>query len=483
MRLTLVILLFFVCSITYPQSEHSRLLFDLQFDKIHSLDGAPAIRTEDRLPALYMSCYAYFLEALIAGDDKTWQEYRLHAGKAADEIKATDLKGPEKLHFLALLDLQSAVLAVGHEDGWKAIRNYYAAWKMVHSNLAQNPDYFPNLLTQGVLEIIAGSLPQEYTWLMKRTGIKGTIASGQAKLEKYFAGCKEEDHLEATLILALSYYQFNPDEERAYRLLHLFEKEYPGIRLYNYLHALAAMKAGHNDTAIIILNKMTEGAKGCNFPYACLLLVEAKLNRLDNDADKYLLYFIEQYKGTNYIRMAYHKLSWYYYLNNDLVRYEQMEDRVLTSGRDLTEADRQATTEAADTAIPNPVLLKARLLYDGGYYDKGLSLLAGTGHEVLLTSRDSLEYHYRLGRFYQKTGDSKSASNQYRQVINGGAGQPWYFIANSMLQMGMIAEGKGKYGEARHFYRSCLEAEKSQYRRSINQKAKAGLERVEALKR
>ena len=160
-----------------------------------------------------------------------------------------------------------------------------------------------------------------------------------------------------------------------------------------------------------------------------------------------------------------------------------MRGKVLTMGKNLTEADRQAFLEASDTAALNPLLLSARLLSDGGYYDKSIELLTGPARSSLRTARDSLEFFYRLGRLYQKKGDRANAIAQYRQVIKQGAGQQYYFIVNAMLQMGIIAEEEGRYHEAENYYHSCLVIEKVQYRRSIDQKAKAGLDRVKALMR
>jgi len=483
MRPALALLLLLSCTPACPQSDISRLLFDLRFDKIHQACSPSPPDHKDRLSELYLDNYIYFLKSLTAGDDRSYWDYRFNTDRHTEEMKALAETGPEYLHYLSLINIQSAILAIDHDNAWIATRHYYAAWRMVHYNLKQYPGYIPDLMPLGILEIIAGTIPQEYVWLMKRVGIKGTIASGQAKLAGYHARCAREDQLEATLIMALSFYQFSPQEAKAYEFLQPFSTQYSGIELYDYLLSLAAMKAGHNDVAIRILKQMVEESGSCNFPYICLLLGEAKLNRLDADANTYLMKFLEEYNGGNYVRMACHKLSWYYFLNNDLHRYEQMRGKVLTMGKNLTEADRQAFLEASDTAALNPLLLSARLLSDGGYYDKSIELLTGPARSSLRTARDSLEFFYRLGRLYQKKGDRANAIAQYRQVIKQGAGQQYYFIVNAMLQMGIIAEEEGRYHEAENYYHSCLVIEKVQYRRSIDQKAKAGLDRVKALMR
>ena len=66
-------------------------------------------------------------------------------------------------------------------------------------------------------------------------------------------------------------------------------------------------------------------------------------------------------------------------------------------GKALIDEDIQALKEAKVTAIPNEILLKSRLLYDGGYYTKAQNLLILHSKTFTHDINDG-EYYYRLGR-------------------------------------------------------------------------------------
>ena len=50
---------------------------------------------------------------------------------------------------------------------------------------------------------------------------------------------------------------------------------------------------------------------------------------------------------------------------------------MLSKGNDMTDADKQALQNAKKGTWPHPILLRARLLSDGGYQQQALAILAG----------------------------------------------------------------------------------------------------------
>ena len=131
--------------------------------------------------------------------------------------------------------------------------------------------------------------------------------------------------------------------------------------------------------------------------------------------------------------------------------------------------------------IPNLVLLKARLLFDGGYYDKALNeLLNSPTKSFLFTRKDLVEYSYRLGRIYHESGNPDKALSFYRLTIQRGKNDPWYFAAASALQMGLIYESRGDFSRADSAYNVCLECKPAEYKNSLSQKAKAGISRIKS---
>ena len=120
-------------------------------------------------------------------------------------------------------------------------------------------------------------------------------------------------------------------------------------------------------------------------------------------------------------------------------------------------------------------MLKSRLLFDGGYYDRAKDELDGYKTNE---SRNQLEYTYRLGRIYQGWGKTDEAIPYYKETIQRGEKQPYYYAANSSLQLGMIYEKQDDFELARTYYSKVLDMDFDEYQFSISNKAQAGLNRI-----
>ena len=96
----------------------------------------------------------------------------------------------------------------------------------------------------------------------------------------------------------------------------------------------------------------------------------------------------------------------------------------------------------------------------------------------MLGYRDKLEYTYRYGRLFHKTGDLEKAILNYQATINHGEKSHYYYAANSALMLGLLYEEKKDYNNARIYYTKCLAMRKHDYQNSLDQKAQAALERL-----
>jgi len=150
---------------------------------------------------------------------------------------------------------------------------------------------------------------------------------------------------------------------------------------------------------------------------------------------------------------------------------------VKANGSDDTEADRQAQNEA-EGSIPDVDLLKARLLFDGGYYERAIKILESKKPEDYRDFKEQLELIYRKARIYDELGQDQLAIPLYQKTITMGAEYPYYFAANSALCLGLLYEEKGEKEKAKYNFNQCIQMDDHEYRTSLNGKAKAGLERL-----
>jgi tetratricopeptide (TPR) repeat protein len=205
------------------------------------------------------------------------------------------------------------------------------------------------------------------------------------------------------------------------------------------------------------------------------MLGVAKLNRLDSDACYPILRFLGNFKGKNYIRSAYMHLAWYYLIQDDHKKYVLYVERIKLRGNDQVDNDREALSFAQKNTKPDVTLLKARLLFDGGYYSRAVASL----DKYSPSDKDSkTEYIYRLGRIHHNWGKTDQAISYYKETIAEGINSPRYFAANSCLQLGLIYEKSGEYQLARTYYSKVLEMDFEEYQFSISNKAEAGLNRL-----
>jgi tetratricopeptide (TPR) repeat protein len=109
------------------------------------------------------------------------------------------------------------------------------------------------------------------------------------------------------------------------------------------------------------------------------------------------------------------------------------------------------------TITPHIGLLKARLLFDGGYYMAADSVINSIPESSMLTLPYRLEYHYRVGRIYQMLGREAPAIASLQMAAMAGAGQPYTFSTRAALQLALIFEEQGDSHQALEWYRKCLE--------------------------
>jgi hypothetical protein len=63
--------------------------------------------------------------------------------------------------------------------------------------------------------------------------------------------------------------------------------------------------------------------------------------------------------------------------------------------------------------------------------------------------------------------------------LEAGEKQPYYFAESAAIQLGIICENKGEYENAKAYYKRAINVEKHEFKNSLDQKAKAGLSRIE----
>jgi tetratricopeptide (TPR) repeat protein len=227
-----------------------------------------------------------------------------------------------------------------------------------------------------------------------------------------------------------------------------------------------------------VINNRNKSADYLQIPAWDFELAYANLNHLElPGAIAGFERFTKTFKGNFYLKDAYQKLSWAYYLQGNIAAAEAARKNVLSRGNTDSDADKKANKDAKTGVWSNPILLKARLLNDGGYHKEAYAMLEGKKSTDFKTAEEQLEFIYRVARVYDDLGYDAKAIDAYEDVIRVGIDRKEYFASRAALQIAYIYEKQGKKAEAIKFYERCIAMDDHEYKDSIDQRAKSGIAR------
>ncbi len=450
------------------------------------IEKEKTVHPKNNIP-YFLENYIYFLTVFIGEEEQDFEKYDDLKDNILDRLKDGDQNSPYYRYCLAQVNLQWSVARAKFKEYTTAALEINKAYRLLVDNQKEFPDFLPNLINLGLMHTLIGTVPENYNWVKKLVGVEGTIDQGVNEILKVLNASinqKEYHHYKAECLFYLSFIQINltANRQKALDNLKLIENDSIGINNPLAIYAISRIYSdnGLNDKAIDLLLSRPMGDEYFPFYYLDYLTGIAKLSRLDSDAYKYLFKFVINFKGLNYIKDSYQKIAWYYLVNDNPEKYLEFISKVLQYGNSIVDADIQAEREASNKIVPNVYLLKARLLFDGGYYEKALAAITSSKTTGFLkNSKDTLEFSYRIGRIYHEWGKTETAIPFYLKTIENGSESQYYFAANAALQLGMIFEQKADYKKSAEYYELAQSMKNKEYRNSINQKAKAGLNRIQ----
>ncbi|MCK9220095.1 MAG: tetratricopeptide repeat protein [Bacteroidales bacterium] len=476
------------CQATYQS------IFRLQFLEANRLLVLEKQQNPTNLVPVLLENYIDFL-TLFIGEEKTqFHQLEPNKSKRITLLEKGDKNSPYYNFFLGEVYLQWAFARIKFGEYASAAIEVRKAYSLFTLNQSRFPDFIPNNTGLGLVHVIIGIIPEKYQWIKNLMGVNGSVDQGFKEIHQVagYQGSDPQIQLfkpEATFYLALLAANLQKNQKEALPILELLERQSSGNQLDQsplliFAQATILLKNGRNDQVLKILQHRNEEKNKFPFCYLDFLEGVARLNSLDVNAALCFQRYVHQFKGQNYLRSAYQKLAWISILKGDTAGFKANMGKVTTVGEALVDEDKQATREAQSGLIPGGILLRARLLFDGGYYDRALQeILNNPVKKCIVTRRDFIEYSYRLARIYHELGQYSKAIGYYKQTIQRGKTDPFYFATASALQLGLIYENLSLYKQADSSYRLSLSIPTPEYKSSLNQKAKAGLNRLKKQQR
>lgn len=387
---------------------------------------------------------------------------------------------PFHLYTRAVIHFQWAVIRVKFGHNWDAGWEFRRAFLQIKENQQAFPDFSPNQLYQGAMQVAAGTIPDGYKWLSNLLGISGSIEKGMARVSGFLQGADEWAQLfydEAVFYYSYLKFYIENDKAGVFNFVEQQKLDVVHHHLFAYLAANLHLNNQQAQLAEAIINARDTSAGYLATPVWDMEMGFAKLYRLDPGAAHHLEKFLKAFKGRFYVKYALQKLSWHYYLQGNQAKAESCRRLIKQRGTQDTEADKQAQKEAGTNRWPNKLLLQARLLNDGGYFRQALALLHGKTVLDFSLPEEKLEFAYRAGRLYDDAGVDSQAIVFYKQAIELGEQRREHYAARAALQIGFIYEQKGDKANAIQWFQRCMDMKDHDFKNSLDQRAKAGIAR------
>ncbi len=445
------------------------------------IDREKAAHPQNGFAVLLDNYYDYFW--LLTTESKTdYDRLKENRSSRIDRLEDEDKNSPYYNFALAQVNLQWALMNSRFGDNTAAGFAINRAFKLLKENQKKFPGFLPNDVPLGVVNVALGALPDgALKSALNLFGIKGNIENGMTLLQNATNKLLRTDqaYFYDEAVFYTTYLQTDVvNDPQAYsKMLQYTSHIDDSSLLKGYIKGYVALRTGHSTEAISFFDKCPDGAEYQSYPYLDYLSALARMNIDEHSAINYFNKFLQTNKGVNYVKDTYLHLAWDALLDGNVKRYNAFVQLVKTKGYTYNERDKRALTEIADPQY-DPTLLRARLWYDGGLYEKALNLLKNKDAASFNTTHDKAEYYYRLGRVYDALKKDSNALSSYQQAISAGKGTKYYFAPMSALKMGNVYEDMKDTARAITYYQMAISFKDHQQENSIEQRAKEGLKRL-----
>ncbi len=489
-RLTFITTLIFSClfshaqkvfdfDVTCQQAYHNIICLKLKTGQV-MIDKERQQNPNNLIPELlesYIDFYDLFFNEDPAEYDKRKGNFDNHIDRLEDGPKTS----PFYNYARATVYLQKACVQIKFGGTFSAAWNFKKAFSLIKDNRKSFPAFMPNNMIYGPSIVAAGIIPDGYKLLASVFGVKGSVKEGIGIMQSFINSNDPWAKLyfeEACFYYCYLLFYIENKPEEAFQFITQHKLDLVNNHLLTYMAANLALNNKQNELAKTIIQNKNPSPDYMKTAFWDFEMGYIKMRHLENaEAVKYFSSYLNNFKGKFYVKDACEKLSWCYYLLGNKTEAESTMQRVLQVGNTVTDADKQANRDAKSGIFPNIMLLKARVLNDGGYNNEALGVLAGKSTSDFASIEDRLEFVYRLGRIYDDMGKYDDAIKAYNITINIGLQRHEYYAARSALQAGLIYEKLGKKDLAISYFQKCLDMEDHEYKDSIDQKAKAGIAR------
>ena len=421
---------------------------------------------------------ADFTELIISQDAGLYE-----AGLAAQAARLAALErapaGALRDYAQSEIRLHQALAQLVFHHEVRGAWNLRQAVLLTQAVARRYPTFLPARKSLGLSQFGIGSLPEGYHWFLRLLGLSGSVEEGLRNLS--LAAAQPHDfQTESQLLQALIREAYYNKGDESLALTGRLAREQPDNLLFSYLVISLNKRQHHGDEALAAYRIRPVGPAYLPLPLLDHLAGDLLLYRGEYEASiAENQRFLHEYRGEYYRKDAAFKLYLAAWLSGapaaPVEAYRQLINR---AGPLTIEEDAYAQRFYHDAQPLNPVLTRARLQTDGGYYVQALSTLQLFRPTATMPGRDQLEAPYRRARVWQGLGRPDSARADYLRALRRSAAlgePPYYFAPQAALQLGYLAQAAGQRAAAKAYFEQAIAYPRHEYKNSTDQKAKLAL--------
>ena len=394
-------------------------------------------------------------------------------------------EGPDNSPFYryckAMTYIQRASVRIKFGERFGAGWDFKKANSLIKDNRKNYPNFTPNNMVLGPIQVVIGTIPSGYKWITSLLGMKGSINQGMQEMRAFMNSTDTNARLfnnEAIFYYCYLLFYIENKHDDVFKLIQTRKLDVVNNHLFAYLAANLGINSKQTDYAAQVIQNRNLSADYITTTAWDFEMGYVKLHKLQLDeAIPYFQNFIRNFKGNFYVKDVLQKMSWIYFLKGNKAEAERYRLLTIKNGNTDSDADKKANRDAKKNVWPNETLLRARILNDGGYQREALSTLQSKTVNDFGKPEEVLEYSYRLARIYDDMDRDDDALRFYRVSIRLGKDKEEYYAARAALQMGYIYEKKGMKAQAIALFQECLDMEDHEYKDSLDQRAKSGIAR------
>ncbi len=463
------------CKLAYKE------ITSLRLQKGQQLINQERLRNPDNLVVELLESSIDFFILFLNEDPAEYAVKKVQFEKRLALLEQGPKKSPFYLYGRASVHLQRACVRIKFGEKFNASFDFKKGYSLVKDNSKAFPDFKPNNLVFGPLKVGIGTIPSGYRWAVSLFGMKGSVTEGMQMMRSFIASNDPWAKLmynEAVFYYCYLMFYVENKQEEALAFIKNQKLDVVNNHLFTYMAGNLGINAKQTEYAKNIILKRNTSPEYLQTTVWDFELGFAHLYHLETQqAIFYFERFLKNFKGKFYVKDVLLKLSWAYYLQGNTAKAEELRLQILSKGGDMSDADQKAYKDAKSGTWPNPLLLKARLLNDGGYNKEALAVLHGKSAADFNSAAEGLEFVYRVARIFDDLGRDVEAVERYTAAINLGRNRTEYYAARAALQIGYIYEKKNQKAKALEYYQLCIDMKDHEYENSLEQRAKGGIAR------